>query len=146
MGGLIWAQDWLETCLLQYRNTSWIRKQVTRRYDPFGFFTKSTSSDDTTILVDTFFETHSAYSVQLLGGTESVPVSDWLNWLTTVKYNPRPVSYDLEPIYTLLPIGSAQRDALEAATFHYREQANLEASIYIQQLQVIFFYIIFIFL
>lgn len=136
MGGLVWAQDWLETCLLQHRNVSWIKRQVTRRHDPFGAFRSTSNSHDTTILENTFFEEHSSYSLQLLGGTQSIQASNWTNWVPSVRYNPRPVSYDLEPIYTLLPIGNAQRDALEQATNHYLEEANKEASVYIDQLQV----------
>ena len=136
MGGLVWAQDWLETCLLEHRNVSWIKRQVNRRYDPFGIFQSTSNSHDTTILEEKFFEIYSTYSLQLLGGTQSIPAADWNNWIPTVKYNPRPVSYTLEPIYTLLPIGKAQREVLQMATNYYLQQASAEASVYIQQLQV----------
>jgi hypothetical protein len=28
MGGLVWAQDWFDSCLLRTRNTTWIREEV----------------------------------------------------------------------------------------------------------------------
>jgi len=138
MGGLVWAQDWLETCLLEKRNVSWISKQVNKRYDPFGIFRSSSQTYDGTTVLETVFTNHSSYSLQLLGGTESIPVSQWRDWIPTVKLDPRPVSYELEPIHMLLPLGSRQRDTIEAASLYYRQMADTDASIYIDELRVSF--------
>jgi hypothetical protein len=136
MGGLVWAQDYLETCLLETQNTSWIRREVRKRYDPFGFFTSRTNTDDTTIVSNTVFQQHSTYDITLLGGTESLPISQWRDWIPSTKYEPRPVSYELRPIYTLLERNSTLRYTLEAATLFYRQQAEIDASVYIEHLRV----------
>ena len=35
MGGLVWAQDWFDSCLLRSRDNSWIQEQVRNRFHYF---------------------------------------------------------------------------------------------------------------
>jgi hypothetical protein len=76
-------------------------------------------------------------SLQFMGGTESIDISKWREWIPTVKHRPRPISYDLLPIYRLLPPKSDKRYALEQATLYFRTQADLNERAYVTKLQEI---------
>ncbi|CAF1167767.1 unnamed protein product [Rotaria sordida] len=136
LGGLAWAQDWFDSCLLRIRNTTWIREQVTRR-EPWGLFSSSSDTEQTTTIISEEWTKHAQYSLQLMGGNESIEISKWREWIPTVKQHPRPISYDLTPIYTLLPANSHQRTSLTEATLYFRTQADLNDRTYIAQLQSI---------
>ena len=45
-GGLVWAEDWIETCLFKSHDETWVREEVSRRWDPFGFIQNHHSSSD----------------------------------------------------------------------------------------------------
>ncbi|CAF2837813.1 unnamed protein product [Rotaria sp. Silwood2] len=72
-----------------------------------------------------------------MGGNESIEISKWREWIPTVKQHPRPISYDLTPIYTLLLSNSHQRKSLTEATLYFRTQADLNERKYIARLQSI---------
>ncbi|UJR20157.1 hypothetical protein I4U23_023289 [Adineta vaga] len=135
MGGLVWAQDWFQSCMLIVRNESWIKQQVRKKYDPIGIFRSSSVSYHTTVILDETFQNTTTSEALLLGGTESIPMQQWKEWVPTIKYQPRPVSYRLQPIYMLLPQDSQQREILMNATLHFRSEVETEATEYIQRLQ-----------
>lgn len=137
MGGLVWAEDWFESCLLKIHRESWIKEQVEKRYDPFGIFTKEDQTEDTTITQDETFTNHSTNQIRLVGGTESIPVEKWKEWIHSVKLGPRPINYQLRPLYTLLPAGSLRRQILKQATSYFRKTDDTQSSEYISQLQQI---------
>ncbi|CAF0731438.1 unnamed protein product [Didymodactylos carnosus] len=137
MGGLVWALDWYESCLLKIKSTTWIKHQVKRRHDPLGIFRSSSESEETTISLEETFTNYSTYSLQLIGGTETIPIDQWKQWIPTIKEKPRPVTYRLRPIYTLLPVGSPEREKLKQATFSLRTEMKNNASQYITQLQLV---------
>ncbi|CAF3365867.1 unnamed protein product [Rotaria socialis] len=133
MGGLMWQQDWFESCLLRVTNTSWIREQVALR-TPQGLFNLSPYSETTTKTISEEYTKHSEYSLQVMGGSYSTNISQWREWMPTVKQKPHAISYDLLPIYRLLPANSDRRRSLEQATLHFRTQADLNERTYIAKI------------
>ncbi|CAF1373511.1 unnamed protein product [Rotaria sp. Silwood1] len=85
--------------------------------------------------VDTTFRNYSVSTFKLVGGdTGLIDNFDQQTWLLTVKDRPNPVTYQLVPIYDLLPDGP-QRTALRNASLYFRSAADREANLYIQRLQ-----------
>ncbi|CAF1394462.1 unnamed protein product [Rotaria magnacalcarata] len=134
MGGLVWQQDWFESCLLRITNTTWIREQVKKR-SGWGLFQSSSTTETRTTVISEQYTKHSEYSLQLLGGTEAINVSKWREWVPTVRHKPRPISYDLLPIHILLPGNSDRRISLEQAALHFRTQADLKERAYISKIE-----------
>ncbi|KAL4484623.1 hypothetical protein ABPG74_019800 [Tetrahymena malaccensis] len=135
-GGLVYAEDWLETCLIKTHDEVWIKEQVSRRYDPFGFFRKDSTKQTDVKQISTDFKENSEYHALLLGGTEKIPLNDWDKWVPTIKYNPKALNRKIVPLTNFLPDGP-QKDALSAALLAFRQQATDEQQAYISQLQQI---------
>jgi len=38
MGGLVWAENWYESCLTRIYKDICIKTEVHKKYDPFGIF------------------------------------------------------------------------------------------------------------
>ncbi|CAF1196239.1 unnamed protein product [Didymodactylos carnosus] len=138
MGGVLWAEDWFEKCLLTIYDATWIQEQIKRRYDPFDIFTKTTDKHYTPeIHVHEDYLKYSEYEIKAFGGTETIDPKNWAQWVPTVKYRPRPTTYVLRPIYTLLPVNSPLRQILKQATHEYRSQLDSSAEEYIDELKSI---------
>ena len=105
--------------------------------DAWGLFRSSDIAEETDTVISEEFTNHSQYSLQLMGGNESIDVSKWREWVTTVKQHPIPISYNLTPIYKLLPLNSEQRKSLAKATLHFLRQAELSQHTYISQLEAL---------
>jgi hypothetical protein len=132
MGGQVWAETWYEKCLTYEHTEVWISEQVKTTF--LGIFSEDSHSDGHTRVVDERFKQFSIYSSQLLGGTEAISPEKWEEWAPTVKYDPRPISYRLVPLYELLPEGN-QRSALQAAIEYISETAEIEDREYIAELE-----------
>ncbi|CAF4029862.1 unnamed protein product, partial [Rotaria sp. Silwood1] len=132
VGGLMLGEDYFESCLIERYNETWIREQLSVRY--WFFWSTDETKEQHTLNVDKIFIQNTISTLKLIGGQDFVDVYDKQKWLSTVKNRPQPVSYQLSPIYTLLPEGP-QREALEQATMYFRSSAVNESTIYIQRLQ-----------
>jgi len=134
MGGQVWAENWYEKCLTYEHTEVWISEQISRS---FAFiFTSDSNNGWHTLNVDERFKQFSVFSSQSLGGTKTIPSATWEEWASTVKYNPRPLSYRLVSLYELLPEGN-QRSALQAAIEYIIEKAEVENREYIARLESI---------
>ncbi|CAF1363919.1 unnamed protein product [Adineta steineri] len=131
MGGLVWAETWYEKCLTYEHTETWIDEQVSRS---FVVFNTHSSSQDHILEIDEKFKQFSIFSSQLLGGTESVDPTKWKEWESTIKFNPRPISYQLVTLDKLLPEGK-KRTALSEAIAYYLGKAMDEDRTYIDKLE-----------
>ncbi|CAF1306922.1 unnamed protein product [Adineta ricciae] len=131
MGGLVWAETWYEQCLTYEHTETWIDEQVSRS---FVAFSTHSSSQDHMLEIDEKFKQFSIFSSQILGGTESVDPTKWKEWQSTIKFNPRPISYQLVTLDKLLPEGN-KRTALNEAIQFYLKTAVEEDRTYINKLE-----------
>lgn len=123
MGGLVWAENYFESCLTQIYSETWVTEQVDKKYDPIGCFTSHEKySDDTTVVTEDY-EKYSYGELFIQGGTESISPVDWDEWSPTVKNNPLPIRKTLIPIYYFIedPI---KKSVLEKATNDYRHSLD----------------------
>jgi len=132
MGGQAFAETWYEKCLNYEHTEVWINEQVSRTFA--GIFGANSDYREHTLKVDELFRQFSSYFSQVLGGQESIPPEKWEEWASTVKDDPRPISYRLVPLYELLPEGN-QRSALQAAIEYITEKAEIDDQNYIAQLE-----------
>ncbi|CAF1023346.1 unnamed protein product, partial [Didymodactylos carnosus] len=136
MGGMAWAEDWIQKCLFERRTETWIKEQTSRSF--FGFFSSysSATSDGHTLNVDKEYKELTWSTFKLVGGIETPDLRRFDKWLASIKYHPRPVNYRLMPIHTLLPNG-AQRDALETASILFRSEMVNESNAHIVNMESI---------
>ncbi|CAF3207054.1 unnamed protein product [Rotaria sp. Silwood2] len=132
IGGMMWAEDYFESCLITKMTEKWIRREITKRYWFFG-----TSRE----IIETYhkevekeYQQNSLSILKIIGGFTSIVPFNGYTWLPTVKDDPSPVTYVLQPIYTLLPQGP-QRNALKEATFYFRSATANQSNLYIQRLE-----------
>ncbi|KAL4484620.1 hypothetical protein ABPG74_019797 [Tetrahymena malaccensis] len=125
-GGLVYAEDWFESCLTKLHDEIWIREEVSKRYDSFGFFRKDSTKQTDVKQISIEFKENSEFHALLLGGTDSIPLNDWDKWVPTIKYNPKALNRKLVPLTHFLPNGP-QKDALNAAILTFRQQAASES-------------------
>lgn len=124
-GGMVYAEDWFETCLTKMFDEVWIKEEVRKRYDPFGFFRKNGQSVSNTTHISTEFKQNSEFHALLLGGTDTISLDKWNEWVPTVKYNPKALNRKLVPLTHFLPEG-AVKNALNQALFELRQEAANE--------------------
>ncbi|CAF2684273.1 unnamed protein product [Rotaria sp. Silwood2] len=132
IGGMLWAEDYFESCLITKMTEKWIRREITKRYWFFGTSREITETYNKE--VEKEYQQNSLSIFKIIGGLTSIFPLTGYNWLPTVKDNPSPVTYGLQPIYNLLPQG-AQRDALKEATFYFRSAITNSTNLYIQRLE-----------
>lgn len=132
MGGQVWAESWYESCLTYEHSEMWIKEQVKTTF--FLIFGGVGENNYHYAAIDKRFQEFSNYSSHVLGGKESIPAEKWKEWLPTVKFNPRPISHRLIPLYQLLPKGN-QRTALQAAIEYIANKTDMEGQAYIANLQ-----------
>ncbi|CAF1295634.1 unnamed protein product [Rotaria sp. Silwood1] len=138
MGGLLWAEDYFEGCLITKYSERWVREQLRRSY---WFFGDITYSESYTMNVDQIYKTYRLSMSKLIGGIDNNPgkassIEPYVinAWISTLKNHPQPINYRLLPIYTLLPKGD-KKAAMKTATYYFRLQAAADANLYIQRLQ-----------
>ncbi|CAF5069839.1 unnamed protein product [Rotaria sp. Silwood1] len=138
MGGLLWAEDYFEGCLITKYSERWVREQVRRSY---WFFRDQTYSESYTMNVDQIYKKYSSSMSKMIGGIDNNPgeassIEPYVinTWISTLKNYPQPINYRLLPIYTLLPKG-VKKEAMKNATYYFRLQAAVDANLYIQRLQ-----------
>ncbi|CAF1340765.1 unnamed protein product, partial [Didymodactylos carnosus] len=138
MGGLLWAEDYFEGCLITKYSERWVREQVRRSY---WFFGDETYSEHYTMNVDQIYKKYSSSMSKLIGGIDNNPgeassVEPYIinAWISTLKNYPQPINYRLLPIYTLLPKGD-KKETMKNATYYFRSQAAADENLYIQRLQ-----------
>lgn len=132
IGGMLWAEDYFESCLITKMTETWIRREITKRYWFFG--STREISENYHKQVEQEYQENSLSRLEIIGGLTSIYPLTGYNWLPTIKDYPSPVTYRLQPIYTLLPQG-AQREALKEATFYFRSAAANATNLYIQRLE-----------
>ena len=132
IGGMLWAEDYFESCLITKMTETWTRREITKRYWFFGTSRQITETYHKD--VDKQYQQNSLSIFQIIGGLTSITPLTGYNWLPTIKDNPTPITYRLQPIYTLLPRGP-QRDALKEATLYFRSAAVNASNLFIQRLE-----------
>ena len=132
MGGMLWAEDYFESCLITRMTEQWVRREIVKRY--WFFRVRRTTTINYHKEVDKEYRQNSLSRLKIIGGSTTVTPLTGENWLPTVKLAPAPVTYRLQPIYTLLPRG-AQREALKEATFYFRSLAVNQTDLYIRRLE-----------
>ncbi|CAF3629212.1 unnamed protein product [Rotaria sp. Silwood1] len=133
MGGLMSLENYHESCFIEKYTETWFRTQMSLSF--WFFFSYSSQTETYNLKVDTTFRNYSVSTFKLVGGdTGLIDNFDQQTWLLTVKDRPNPVTYQLVPIYDLLPDGP-QRTALRNASLYFRSAADREANLYIQRLQ-----------
>lgn len=138
MGGLMWAEDYFDSCLMQKTSETWIKEQIKKRY---WFFAKDLRiKRNENLDVDDIYKTYSIFTSTLIGGINKNHESSSIDpftinaWISSLKNHPKPVAYRLIPIYSLLPTGE-RKEALKSATYYFRSRAVKDANIFIQHLQ-----------
>jgi len=117
MGGMVWAENWFESCLTKIYSDVCITHEVRRGWW-FVHHHKITEHCDKRITHD--FKNFTKYHYEMLGGTSGkIPKKDWDKWVKSVKYDPRPVKYSLIPIYYILPDSHPSKKALVEATLDF---------------------------
>ncbi|CAF0806318.1 unnamed protein product [Didymodactylos carnosus] len=133
LGGMFWAEDYFESCLIKKMTETWIRREIERRYWFFG--TEKEIKETYNRQVSEEYKQNSISKFKIIGGLTAItPLKTIDDWMPTIKDQPSPVSYRLQPIYTLLPVG-AQREALMEATFYFRSAMVNSSNLYIQRLK-----------
>lgn len=118
MGGQMWTEVWFDKCLNHEHSAYWLDEQI-----------QATFSHGKTI--DENFKRHSMINFEIIGGNKSTPFPEWLE---TIKYNPRPISYRLVSIDKILP-PSPRRWALQAAISAFLKKAESADREYIDNLE-----------
>ncbi|CAF3848030.1 unnamed protein product [Rotaria sp. Silwood1] len=137
MGGLMWGEDYFESCMITKTTETWIREQIRRRY---WFFTETIITEEYTFEIDQLYKQYSMSISKLIGGIDNNPQASSINpyiinaWISSVKNYPQAVAYRILPIYTLLPSGE-RKEAMKNATYYFRSQAAKDANLFIQRLQ-----------
>jgi len=117
MGGMVWAENWFESCLTKMYSDTCIRHEVKKGWW-FVHKHKITEKCDKRIISD--FKKYSEYHYEMLGGTAGkIKKADWDKWVLSVKYDPRPVKYTLVPIHYMLSDTHPKKKALVSATYAY---------------------------
>lgn len=132
MGGTAWEELWYEKCLSYEHSEHWVNKQIEQSFWFFG--SSQSKSQQNQSNIDKKFKQYSIYSSQLLGGTESIDPNDWDQWIKTIKYRPRPISYRLVQLNELLPSGK-RRTALAAAIDYFLKDAINKDRTYVAELE-----------
>ncbi|CAF3620401.1 unnamed protein product [Rotaria sp. Silwood1] len=132
IGGMLWAEDYFESCLITKLTEQWIRREIIKRYWFFGTTRAITETNHKEVSKE--YQENSLFQMKIIGGLPSIVPLTGYNWIPTIKDNPSPITYQLQPIYTLLPQGT-QREALKQATFYLRSTMANTSNIYIQRLE-----------
>lgn len=124
MGGLIWSENWYDSCLEKIYSEDWVKNEVRTGLFFFGLISETERSEDhTKIQRSPVFVQNSVMLNQLYGGTTNLPIEKWNEWIPSVKSNLQPTSQVLVPIYKILPQG-LKREALKMAMKEYRQQSS----------------------
>ncbi|UJR12783.1 hypothetical protein I4U23_016957 [Adineta vaga] len=132
IGGMLWAEDYFETCLIKKMTEKWIRREISKRY--WFFYSTKELTETYHKTVDEQYEKNSLSYFKIIGGFPSISPLTAYNWLPTIKSNPTAITYRLQPIYTLLPKG-ARREALKEATLYLRSNITNILNLYIKCLE-----------
>ena len=131
-GGMIWAEDYFDPSMITKYSTHWIKDQIKRVY---WFISTSDFNDGYEPKSSQDYVNCRVSKMYVTGGQENLKHFRLKNWMQTIKDRPSAISYNLQPLYTILPLNSPQRKALEEATLYIREQAVNATNIYINYLQ-----------
>ena len=122
--GMVWAENWFESCLSKIYSDICITHTVNRGWW-FVHHHDITKKCDKRIVND--LKKYSEAHYEMLGGTSGqIKQKDWDKWVASVKYDPRPVKYSLAPIHYLLPDSHPKKKSLEAATLHLLKTSHEE--------------------
>ena len=120
MGGVVWAENWFESCLTKIYTDECIKHEVSESWW-FAHKHHTTESCDKRIVSD--FQKYAQQHYEMMGGTSGeVKEKDWDMWVKSVKYDPRPVKMGLAPLHYLLSESHPKKKALEAATLSYLKE------------------------
>ena len=119
-GGMMWLEDYFDPCMLAKYSSQWIKDQISHSY-----WFISTGQYNCLVIppTDKNYVRHSVSVMKVLGGQSDTNPRQVEKWLQTIKDRPSAIGFNLRPLYTLLPIGSQKREALEKATLYIRLQA-----------------------
>lgn len=132
MGGQLWTDIWYDQCLTHERTEQWISEQTKTTW--FFFFHSYQSSESHQLKIDEQFRRNSFVSLHLIGGNQTLSPFNWDQWISTVKYQPSPLSHHLVSLDELLP-QSRRRTALKQAIDYVLQIAEKEDRTYINQLE-----------
>ncbi|CAF0882559.1 unnamed protein product [Didymodactylos carnosus] len=133
IGGMFWGEDYFESCLIKKMTETWVRREIIKRY---WFFSTRKIEETYDRNVSEEYQQNSLSIFKIIGGaTDIIPLKTIEDWMPTIKDDPKPVTYTLQPIYTLLPLHTEKRTAMEEATFYFRSSMDNSANLYIQRLQ-----------
>ena len=117
MGGVVWAENWFESCLTKIYSDECIKHEVSQDWW-FAHKHHTTETCDKRIVND--FQKYSQQHYEMLGGTSGeVQEKDWDMWVKSVKYDPRPVKMVLAPLHYLLSENHPKKKSLQDATLDY---------------------------
>ena len=131
-GGMVWIEDYFDPTMIMKYSTHWIKDQIKRFY---WFISTSEFNDVYKPEASQDYVKYRVSKVHVMGGQENLKSFHLKEWIQTIKDRPSAISYSLQPLYTLLPLNSPRRKALEEATLYIRKQAVNATNIYINYLQ-----------
>lgn len=119
-GGMMWLEDYFDPCILTKYSSQWIKDQISHSY-----WFISTGQYNSLLIppTDENYIRHRMSLIKVIGGQTDIDPRQLKEWLQTIKGRPSAIGFNLRPLYTLLPIDSQKRAALEKATLNTRLQA-----------------------
>ncbi|CAF2690357.1 unnamed protein product [Rotaria sp. Silwood2] len=133
-GGMVWAEDYLDPCMVTKNSSQWIKDQIKRSY--WSISTSEFNSLYVPVTSQDYLQ-HRVSTIRIIGGDDNLKSFQLNKWMQTIKDKPGVISYSLQPLYTLLPLDTQKRKALEEATLYIRLQAINTTNAYLNNLQFI---------
>ncbi|CAF3895439.1 unnamed protein product [Rotaria sp. Silwood2] len=133
-GGMVWAEDYFYPCMVTKNSSQWIKDQIKRSY--WSISTSEFNSLYVPVTSQDYLQ-HRVSTMRIIGGDDNLKSFQLNKWMQTIKDKPGVISYSLQPLYTLLPLDTQKRKALEEATLYIRLQAINITNAYLNNLQFI---------
>ncbi|CAF4831041.1 unnamed protein product [Rotaria sp. Silwood1] len=131
-GGMIWAEDYFNQCLITKNSIQWIKDQIKRSY---WFISTSEFNSLYVPVINQDYLQYRISTMYVIGGDNNLNSFQFKKWMQSIKDKPNAITYSLLPIYTLLPLNTQKRKALEEATLYIRLQAVNMTNAYLNNLQ-----------
>ena len=123
LGGLMWIETWLHSCIFERFSESWVIENVKRNY--YAVTNKKESEYHTKSVQKLQRYINSTFQV-FKGGSEQLPLEKWKEWIPTLKYTPSAIEKTVVPLYDLFNKGSKHYVLLKRAISDYLQEAELE--------------------
>ena len=82
-GGVVWAEDWYQSCVEEMHSETWVKSEYSKKYDPIGCFSDDVQTSEHTRIVHEDLDYRSISAWETHGGYD-IPPEKWQEWTPTM--------------------------------------------------------------